>query len=387
MEKIQNIKAEDNSVAENKSVAQREMNLTELFFVLLALFIPFSCGLAINEKYLGSWSFLVIAVSAGLAILLCFLYYFWFKTFGIMSIKDIFVKTYGNIGSIIISTIMVAACFAVILDFAYTLSYIWGLTVNVDIIDVLFVFLILVCLMSLAGEIVIGRLARLAVFLAFLLLLIGMLIVMNKGSLDNLFPLKFAGTFDLVRLNGTGFAVTFGLTLFILPFLKDIVIKKDERIVEDKKKKEKRFFFTLFAAIIAAGLFLSLIIYCNLTVLGKNLLEYELPFVQLLKQFSLGNSFNQTEIIGMMFYETIGVVGLSFMLCAMNEFAIGIFPVKRRFLLPVVWVILLFIAAYILFVKPSDMLEMLVGCTTTAVWLAAFFIPALTLLIYKIKKH
>ncbi|MGI5825653.1 MAG: hypothetical protein ACOX7J_08835, partial [Bacillota bacterium] len=343
-------------------------------------------SLTVFEKQLGSWSFLLLALSAAAGLLLCGLYCLWYKVFGNMSMAEIFSRTYGKIGGKVIMTIMIAAFWAVALDLSYTLAYLWGLAVNVKTLNMLLAVLLLISIMAMADKTVICRLAQIVVFTALILLTAGILTIINKGGTDNIFALRLADGWDWLHLGGSGFALTFGLAVFVLPFLKDIVITEGEMDFSDGKRKIRKICFCLIAAVAAGALFLFLAAYCNLAVLGNTLLDYELPFLQLLKQFSLGSSFNQTEIIGVMLFEAIGAVGLAFVFCSLNQLTAETIPVKSRSLLSAAWGILTFAAAFILFPEPDDMLIMLTNCTTYAVWLAAVIIPLLTLLIYKIKK-
>ncbi len=451
---------ENNEVkAKNESPITEKISKTEAFFICLSLFLPFTLGLTIFEKQLGVWSMLLVALITAVGLLLAVLYGLWYRSFGIIGIDEIFSAVYGKIGGKIMLFIMLAAFWAVFVDMSYTVAYFWGLTVGADVFGILAAILLLVALMSVSGGWVIGRLARLVVFIALGLLIAGILSVVAKGSLDNVFVLQIADGWQWTHLAFGGFAVTYGLAMFLLPFLRDIASaeeiaayheqlawaadnekypcsqkessasEKAENMLSSKinqtnknknceknvntqnknqenksgkgsqvreievnaaeksnaKGKSRVAFFA--AAVIVSALILLLAAYGNLSVLGVTLREYQLPFSHLLKYFALGESFNRTEIIGVMLYCSIGTVALAFMLCAMNRLTNMIIAVKSRFWLAVCWAVLTYAAAFVLLPEPRQMTEMLGGCASYAVWLAAVFIPVLTLVINAIKKH
>lgn len=366
-------------------VAARKLNLVEVFFVLLALFLSLGCGLSMAEKELGGWSLALLPILTVAGILLGVLYRWWYGVFGRMPLGRAFCLVFGAVGGKVVLVIMLLAFLAVAVDLSYTLAYFWGMAVGASPFPFLAVLLFLVCVMAAAGKTVIGRLANLVVFGAVVLLALGMIVVMDKGDLARIpFTAPPAPSHWLGQI-AVGFAMSFGLAVVLLPFLYQVVIKERENGVKTDKKKETRFFFAFCWAVGVAAIVWLLVQLAANMVLGGTLSLYPLPFLQMMKQFSLGSSFNQTELIGVLLYETIGTVALSFLLCAMNQLTAEILPLKGRRLLPIAWWILLYVIALALFSEQGQMLVMVRGCMTWAVWLAAVFLPLLTLLVYQLR--
>ena len=370
-----------------EKIENRKINVRELFFVLLSLFLPFQYGLALLEKQYGTLSFLHLMVAGVCGLLLSTLYYFWYNNFGNLSFGHIFTKTFGRVFGKTILGIYLLAFWAVIIDLSYTLSYVWGTIRNHDPMGMMLIIVFLAAVMAISDKTVISRLANFAVFPALVLLLIGIALSLSSGSMGNLSALKFTDSFDVIFPSSYGFAMTFGLAVMVLPFLKDLIVTGGEMDFNKGKLKEKKAFQCLLLAVLVGFAFLVLLAFRNLATLGNSIGFYDLPFVQTLKLFSLGDSFSQLEIFGILLFEAIGITGLAFAFCAINEVTSQLIPIKSKGSLSVSWASLTYLAVFVLFAQPNNMIEKLIGCTNSAVWLSAVIIPAFALLVDKMRKH
>lgn len=368
-------------------VADNKISIRELFFIMLSLFLPFEYGISLMEKQYGSVGFLLLALAVLFGVAICFLYYYWYNNFGNLSFGEIFGKTFGKIIGKIILAVYLLAFWAIIIDFAYALAYVWGVTVNTEPLHMLLLILFVAVTMSFAGKTVIGRLANLVVFPSLILVLLGIFIMLGGGSMGNLSAIGLADSLKVLFPSTYGFAITFGLAVLALPFFNDLVVDCGEMDFAKGKIKEKKLRQCLLMSVIIGGTVLALLMLRNLAVLGSAMADYELPLVQILKMLFLGNSFNRVEILGVLVFEAIGITGLAFAFCSLGRVTAALAPIKGRVFLLVSWGLLTYLAAFILLAQPPNMVKMLMGCTNSAVWLTAVIIPLVTLLTDKIRKH
>lgn len=370
-----------------EKIADRKINIRELFFVMLSLFLPLEYGISLLEQQYASGGFVFLVVAAALGVLLAVLYYFWYKNFDGLTLQEIFTRAFGKVAAKVILAVYLLAFWAVIIDFAYALAYVWGAAINIQPMQMLAVVLVLTVLMAMSGHTVISRLANFVVFLVLCFLIIGIVICLARGDVSNLMSFRPVDGLPIFLPSSYGFAITFGLAMFILPFLRNVVVTVGEQDFDSGALKEKKLRACMLAAVLTGAVFLALLMLRNLTMLGASMVNYDLPLLQVLKLFSLGQSFNQTEIFGIMLFEAIGVVGLAFMFCSINKVTMELMPIKSHSCLTIAWGVLTYLAALVLFGEPAAMTDMLVGCTNSAVWLAAVVIPVITLLTDKIRKR
>ena len=370
-----------------EKIADRKINIRELFFVMLSLFLPLEYGISLLEQSQAAGGFIFLAVAAVLGVLLMIFYYFWYRNFGNLTLQEIFARTFGKVVAKVILAVYLLAFWAVIIDFAYALAYVWGAAINIPTMQMLAAALALVALIAMTGHTVVSRLANFLVFLALCFLLIGIVLVLARGDMSNLAAYRPAGGLSVFLPLSYGFAITFGLAMFALPFLRSVAVTVGEQDFDSGSLKEKKLRNWLIASVLTGAVFLALLMLRNLIMLGSALPDYDLPLLQTLKLFSLGESFNQTEIFGILLFESIGVVGLAFAFCSINKLTAELVPVKSNGSLTVAWAVLTYLAALVLFAEPQAMTDMLIGCANSAVWLAAVIIPLITLLTDKIRKH
>lgn len=370
-----------------EKIADRKINIRELFFVMLALFLPLEYGISLLEQKYASGGFVFLAVAAVLGGLLAMLYYFWYKTFGNLTLREIFTQSFGKVAAKVILAIYLLAFWAAIIDFAYVLAYVWGSAVHISTMQMLAAVLVLTVLMAMSGHTVISRLANFVLFPALCFLLVGIVIVLARGEAGNLLACRPMEELPIFLPSTYSFAITFGLAMFVLPFLHNVVVSAGEQEFDSGALKEKKLRNYMLAAVLTGVVFLALLLLRNLIMLGASMVDYDLPLLQVLKLFTLGKSFNQTEIFGILLFESIGVVGLAFAFCSINKVTAELAPIKSMGCLTASWGVLTYLAALVLFAEPSEMTRMLTGCTNSAVWLAAVIIPLITLCVYKIRKH
>lgn len=366
---------------------ERKINTRELFFVLLALFLPFQYGLALLERQFGSLVFLHLALAATGGLLLAVLYYSWYNNFGNLDFGQIFTKTFGRVFGKIILVFYALAFWAVIIDLSYTLSYVWSAMGNNQPLGILLIIVFLAAVMAISDKTVISRLANFVVFPALIFLLAGILISLSKGNIADISAVTSEHRFEVWFPAFYGFSMSFGLAVMVLPFLKDLIVTGGEIDFSKGRLKEKKVFKCLLFSVIVGAVFLLLLALRNIAVLGNSVNLYNLPFVRVLEMFSLGNGFGQSEVFGILLFEAVGITGLAFAFCAVNEVTCKIIPITSKGYLSIAWAAVTYLAAFVIFAQPDNMTEKLIGCTNCAVWIAAFVIPAFTLLVDKIGKH